>query len=84
MPITGASTIVPLVHPSSNTSRIRIWDADFDEMNTFARAEADTMAEVVQDLLGAAPDAFGETVDDVERRYCQISNLITIRTLIIT
>ncbi|KAM0786196.1 hypothetical protein ACM66B_007001 [Microbotryomycetes sp. NB124-2] len=70
LPVTEDTTITPIVYPSSNSSTIRVFDADFERMNEFARAEATSMAEVVQDLLGAPPEEFDPLPDADGRATC--------------
>ncbi|KAK4049982.1 hypothetical protein OIV83_003806 [Microbotryomycetes sp. JL201] len=58
LPVNDRTTISPLVYPSSNSSTIRIYDADFEAINDFARAEVTSMVDIVEDLLGAPPQDF--------------------------
>ncbi|KAK4051493.1 hypothetical protein OIO90_004707 [Microbotryomycetes sp. JL221] len=58
LPISNATTMTPIVNPSSGTSKIRVYDADFDEQNDFARQHAIEMSDIVKDLLGAEPEEF--------------------------
>lgn len=63
LPIGAETKAEPYTSVSTkNSSRIRIYSADYAQMNDFARARAEEANEVIKDLLGAGHNDFGENI----------------------